>query len=206
MEKGYNKNYYENHKDKWKEYNSKEKVRARRKKYYLLNREILLNYAKSYRESHRNEINQKRRERYKNNPEIEQAVYKKSYEKNKDKWLPKKINYISERKKTDLDFLIKKRLRDKVRFVFVSYIKQKKIRISMLYGINFNKIIEHLKPFPENMSDYHIDHIRPLCSFEFVNPDNSLNIDSIKQAFAPENHQWLLAEENLKKGGKFNGS
>lgn len=27
--------------------------------------------------------------------------------------------------------------------------------------------------------------------------------NQVKQAFAPENHQWLLAEENLKKGGKY---
>ena len=28
------------------------------------------------------------------------------------------------------------------------------------------------------------------------------NKEEIKKAFAPENHQWLLAKENLKKGGK----
>jgi len=62
------------------------------------------------------------------------------------------------------------------------------------YQDNKENIIKHLKPFPVNIKAYHIDHIIPLASFDF-------SIDSeIKKAFAPKNHQWLLAEENLKKG------
>jgi hypothetical protein len=56
---------------------------------------------------------------------------------------------------------------------------------------------------PKSRSKYHIDHIRPLCSFTFVNEDGTENIEQIQEAFRPENHQWLLAEENLKKNGKY---
>jgi hypothetical protein len=58
-------------------------------------------------------------------------------------------------------------------------------------------IIKHLTPFPKDRENYHIDHIKPLCSFDFNDPEQ------IKEAFAPENHQWLTIEENLKKGGRF---
>jgi len=68
---------------------------------------------------------------------------------------------------------------------------------SSKYGIDYGKIIEHLKPFPKNLSKYHIDHIKPLVCFDLTNPIQ------IKEAFAPENHQWLLAIENKKKGGKW---
>lgn len=73
---------------------------------------------------------------------------------------------------------------------------------SKRYGINYQKIIEHLKPFPEDLSKYHIDHIRPLCSFQFINLDGSTNLDEVKKAFSPENHQWLTVQENLRKHAK----
>ena len=68
--------------------------------------------------------------------------------------------------------------------------------------MDYRAIIESLKPFPKNLSEYHIDHIRPLCSFNFIKKDGSTNLEEIKKAFAPENHQWLTAEENIEKGSK----
>lgn len=50
-----------------------------------------------------------------------------------------------------------------------------------------------------------IVHIKPLSSFKFINKDGTTNFKEIKKAFKPENHQWLLAKENLSKnkyGGK----
>ena len=78
-----------------------------------------------------------------------------------------------------------------------------KIKKANEYGINYKAIIEHLKPFPKNRHLYHIDHIRPLCSFNFINKDGTQNLEEIKKAFVPENHQWLLTEENLSKGGNW---
>ena len=72
------------------------------------------------------------------------------------------------------------------------------------YYIDYDGIKKQLTPMPNNISYFHIDHIKPLCSFNFINKDGSYNKKQIEEAFAPENHQWLLAEENLKKGGKLN--
>lgn len=44
---------------------------------------------------------------------------------------------------------------------------------------------------------WHIDHIRPLCSFDL------LNDDELKEAANFKNLQPLWAEDNLKKGGKW---
>ena len=90
-------------------------------------------------------------------------------------------------------------------FMFRKYIKEKKVMSSRKYGINYQLIIEHLKPFPEDISKYHIDHIRPLCSFQFVKEDGLTNLEEVKKAFAPENLQWLTAKENISKGGKWDG-
>jgi hypothetical protein len=88
------------------------------------------------------------------------------------------------------------RLRTRLRIALNDYTKTGKIMSSNKYGIDYKKIIEHLKPFPEDLSKYHIDHIIPLVSFDLTNQEE------IKKAFAPENHQWLLVFDNLSKGNK----
>lgn len=102
------------------------------------------------------------------------------------------------RRKTDPVFAIKKRLRGRLINALKSYSKNSKGKSSDEYGINYREIIEHLKPFPENRGLYHIDHIKPLCAFDLN------NLEEVKKAFAPENHQWLLASENMSKGGRYN--
>jgi len=92
--------------------------------------------------------------------------------------------YRKERYKNDNNYRIKTKLR--ARF---GNIKNKSIK--------YNDIIDHLKPFPENIDEYHIDHIFPLSAFDFNDPIH------IKAAFAPENHQWLKAKDNMSKSDKF---
>jgi len=87
-------------------------------------------------------------------------------------------------------------LRNALGSALKKYTQLGKIMSSKQYGIDYKAIIEHLKPFPEDLSKYHVDHIKPLCSFNLTNPEE------VKRAFAPENHQWLLAEENLKKASQ----
>jgi len=101
-----------------------------------------------------------------------------------------------ERMKNDKNFAIQHRLRRLLHRALVEYGEGKKWKSSK-YGINYQAIIEHLRPFPEKLSEYHIDHIKPLCSFDLTKPEQ------IKKAFAPSNHQWLTIQENLKKGSRF---
>lgn len=57
--------------------------------------------------------------------------------------------------------------------------------------------VVNLGPRPGSGQEWHIDHIRPLASFDL---DDS---EQVRQAFAPENHQWLPAKDNLSKGAKY---
>ena len=70
---------------------------------------------------------------------------------------------------------------------------------SRKYGINYKAIIEHLKPFPKDIENYEVDHVVPLSWFDFN------NLEEIKWAWAPENHQWLTIEENRNKSDRFMG-
>lgn len=49
----------------------------------------------------------------------------------------------------------------------------------------------------ENRGEWHIDHIRPLCSFEFETPD----CPQFREAWALTNLRPLWAKENLEKSG-----
>ena len=106
--------------------------------------------------------------------------------------------YNKNKRKHNKIFHITLLLRQRLYIALKNYSIIGKIRKADEYGINYNKIIDALKPFPENMEEYNIDHIFPLSAFDFNNPEE------IKLAFAPENHQWLKKEDNFKKNAKYN--
>ena len=156
---------------------------------------------------------QKRRIEYQQTPEYKAEAKMRMKEYSKKYWKrsdikEKEKNRFKKKYKTDKTFNAIFKLRAGLRQTFRRYIKTKKIQGFQLYGVNFQAIIEHLKPFPEDYlkkpGKWHIDHIRPLASFNFVNPDGSQNLEEIRKAHVPENFQWLTAEENLSKGSKFN--
>ena len=107
------------------------------------------------------------------------------------------------RLKSDPNYRIKMLIRGRVIQALTTYTKPWKIKSSIEYGIDYQEIINYLKPFPDDITLYHIDHIRPLCSFNFINLNGSTNQQEIKKAFAPENHQWLKAKDNLIKNSKW---
>lgn len=105
--------------------------------------------------------------------------------------------YNSWRITNDENFAILVRLRSRLRDAFKSYSKTGKVRKADEYGVNYKAIIDMLGPCPGKLENYHIDHIKPLSLFNFE------DVSQIRQAFAPENHQWLTKKENLKKSNKY---
>jgi hypothetical protein len=118
--------------------------------------------------------------------------------RNKDGTVLCKACYKKNRKKTDHKFDLICKLRNRTNDALKTYSKTGKIMSSKKYGIDYIGIIKHLGPCPGKRKEYHIDHIFPLVAFDFN------NLKHIKAAFAPENHQWLKAEDNLKKNDKYN--
>ena len=100
------------------------------------------------------------------------------------------------RLQTDKEYAIADRLRRSLNHAMTKYSETGKIMSSKRYGINWGEIIEHLKPFPENLKDFEIDHIIPLCFFNLTDPQQ------VKKAFSPENLQWLTISENRRKSGR----
>ncbi len=230
--KVYGKNWRKKNKERVKEskkrYNKENKVKIRekakksylenperfkkyREKFYLKNKKKYQGWGRKYREGNKDKINEMAKKYYQNNKEKIGKRTKEWCEENKEKvkdtrknWRENNRNvfnekgkkYIKERREKDFNFRTRVYLRARVWTALNKYTKTGKIKSACEYGIDYGAIIKHLKPFPENISEYHIDHIKPLCSFNLENPKE------IKIAFAPENHQWLTAQENLSKGGK----
>ena len=173
-ESEYDKQYYQKNKEtrnaKAREYNkqNKEKIKEYAKVYGLKNKDRIKKQAKIYRDNHK----EKCYDREKN------TIYRKKYLKENP------YARIPGRLRTLLGHALRK------------YTNAGKYKSSKKYGVDYKKIIEHLKPFPEDISKYHIDHIKPLCSFDLTKQEE------VEKAFAPENHQWLLAHDNLVKSGK----
>ncbi len=149
------------------------------KRYYKDNKEKIKQRSKKYLQS---PLGKEKRKQYKQN--------------NKEKINKTQKLYLRKKRKTDSIFAIRERLRGRLKSALRVYSKNGKVKTSDEYGINYKAIINHLRPFPRDKHLYHVDHKKPLSSFNFNDPEQ------IKLAFAPENHQWLLIKENLSKGTK----
>lgn len=152
-----------------------------RKKYYQQNKERIKEYFQ------RPEVKKKQKEYYK---EHQKKYYQKLEVKERLR------EYQKNKRKINKSFYIACLLRNALKQSFKSYSTTVKQYSSKKYGIDWTAIIEHLKPFPKDIENYHVDHIIPLSRFDFNNAKH------IKIAFAPENHQWLIKEENLWKHNK----
>lgn len=172
--KEYSKRYW---KESHKRYPEKNKIEQRI--YYKKNREqVKKDNQKHY---------YKNRERYK-------GYSKNNYEKNKEERAKYNLDYVKRRYKEDLAFKMRRRLGSSLGSVIRYYIKTDKVSNPMPeFGINWKGIIKVLTPIPQPRRDYHVDHIIPLYKFDLS------DINEIHIAFAPENHRWLKAKDNLKR-------
>jgi len=182
---------------RWKENNPNY-----RNNYYKNNRERELKLGCKWYQNNKirktklqKEWNDKNKERVSNNI--------KRYQKTK-KYLHYQRRYKKTKLKGDVRFRIKTYLRNSLYHALKTYSKEGKIWASSKYGINYKAIIEHLKPFPEDLSNYEIHHVKPLHTFNFINPDGSQNFLAIKEAFSPENHKWVTIEEHKEIHRKLN--
>ncbi len=179
----------------WTKEKQKEYMKGYQRKYRQENKEQIREYNKKYYEKNKKKVS-KRNKKWKEKNKDKIREHGKKYRQGLD--FKKERNFrLKNKYNKDKNFNIKGRLRCLFRSALRYYTKTGKIVSASKYGVDYKIIMEYLKPFPKDISKYHVDHIKPLCSFDLTDPKE------IKIAFAPENHQWLLIEENLSKGGKY---
>jgi hypothetical protein len=138
-----------------------------------------------------------RQARYRRNKDKENALTKEHWKNNKELYkLRKKI-----RMRDDPDFAFRMALSGHNKRLYLDGIKRE--TFDEILGCTINEAIEHFeqKFQPgmswENHGQWHIDHIRPLASFDLTDPEQR------KQAGHYSNLQPLWAKENLSKGCRY---
>ena len=100
-------------------------------------------------------------------------------------------------------FRLSQLLRGRVRGILRKKKAKKTNSTLILLGCTIKELISHFdKKFKKgmnwsNMNKWHIDHIKPISSFDLSNPEEQ------KKCFHFSNLQPLWAKENLKKGSKY---
>jgi len=203
----YGRKYRKNNPEKIKEYykKNKDKLKEKRKKYCENNPEKIKEHKKKYYQKHKEEIKAKARVYYQEHKERALKQKKEYFQGNKgeikkyrEKYKERRNTNIKHRRRIDLEFVIKDRIKNSFRYSLTYYTKTGKIMTSKKYGVDYKAIIEHLKPLPKDLSNYEIHHIKPLCSFKFINSDGTTNLKEVKKAWCPKNLILLTKKQHRK--------
>jgi len=140
------------------------------------------------------------------NPEIYREAAKKYRINNPEKW--KKTMRKSDSKRYST---IYGKITSRVRANLVKHLKLRRMtkggKTFTLLGYTGKELAEHLESqFKDgmswdNMGEWHIDHIRPVSSFNFTTTD----CEDFKKCWALDNLQPLWAADNMSKGNKWDG-
>jgi hypothetical protein len=167
--KNENKKNYINHKDTWDERTKQYNKTDSSKKY--------------------------RREWAKNKYDTNEE-YKQTCIKNAVKYERNMLN-------TNIEYKIKHVLRSRIRDALKKHLANKYRNTNDLTSCTMEELKLHLEAkFTEGMTwenhgDWHIDHIKPCCSFDLKEEEEQ------KKCFHYTNLQPLWAKDNLSKGGKY---
>lgn len=127
---------------------------------------------------------------------------KNYYQENKQEYIKKCTAYQLKRCKQDPSFKIEKNLRCRLYHAFKKQKTDKYCRTKQLTGCELPFLKEYLEAkftqgmLWENYGDWHIDHIKPCCSFNLKEEEEQ------KKCFHYTNLQPLWAKDNLSKGSK----
>ena len=121
------------------------------------------------------------------------------YTNNKDKIIEQHNDYERRKRKIDQKYKLIKNTRSRIFNALKGDSKSKSTK--EILGIDvetYKKWIEFQMTEGMNWNNIHIDHVKPISSFDFSNDDELL------EAFNWRNTQPLFKRDNLSKGNKFN--
>ena len=181
-----------------------EHTKKRIRKYKEDNKEQIKHKNKQYRDSDRGQSLSKK---YRQEHREELLEYHKEYRKNNLEYFRCKAReYHSRRMKTDSNYRIELRIRNRIRQALKN---NSKTSSSMnLLGCTIQEFKNHLQQTAINngyvdfdietysSDNYHIDHIIPCASFDLSDPEQQ------KECFHYTNQQILTSTINLSKGCK----
>jgi hypothetical protein len=130
------------------------------------------------------------------------VVYNNEYAKNNRTSINQKRS-SNNKKKRKTNPIFNLQSRERVRIWEALRGKRKTARSTNLLGCSYEFLKEYIESLFidgmswENISEWHVDHIRPLASFDLN------DIEQQKIAFNYKNLQPLWAKDNMEKGAKY---
>lgn len=158
-------------------------------------------YFKEYYRKNAERCKKAQRDRYAANPAASKKRWRNWVDNNREVFRVKCREYKKQRRKTDKQFALRLAVRERIK----RYMKQHRAQgsVTSALGCSWSELMRHLesKFQPgmswENRADWHIDHIRPLSSFDLTDPAQ------FAQAAHYTNLQPLWALDNLRKSNKW---
>ena len=173
-----------------------EKLREYDRERYAADPEKKKKSTKAYYNANKEKCNETKNNWVKANPEARRAIVSR-YEGNNP---GRKSRYEKDRKAIDPIYAMIKRLRVRLNHAIRAINGKKADKTLELIGCSPRELYEHLEALfqPgmswENRNLWHVDHKRPVSSFDLSSPDQQ------RECFHWSNLQPLWAEDNLKKG------
>jgi hypothetical protein len=188
----------------------KELYKTSDKKYKLLHPEKVKEHQRNWKQKNREHIRQYQQKHRKNNPEMYKQYDKTKLEKHGEVIKKKRKESNQLRMKTDSQYHLAKVCRNRVRAAVLNQKTTKSAKTLELLGCTLEQLKIYLesKFYPNKITGemmtwdnhskfgWHIDHIKPVDSFDLTNPDQQ------KVCFNWSNLQPLWWDENLSKGSK----
>ena len=175
-----------------------------KKEDYQKNKTYILERNRKYRNKHRDEINKKLNKYYYANHEKMLASALRSRNKRRKERSEAQYVYKKKRLKYDPIFKMKETIRSRIYLCLKrNKIIKSQTLINLLGTNNMDLVWSHLKKqfkrgmTQKNHGKWHIDHIRPISSFNLHDPLQQ------RQCFHYKNMQPLWATDNLKKGNNY---
>ena len=141
---------------------------------------------------------------YKENPEKISAHKKKYRKENREEILTQRKKYLKRRRKEDPIFRLLANMRCGMSLCLSG--KQKNSHTFDYIGLTTKELMDYFEgQFTEGMTrenygEWHVDHIRPLASFDFTGPDKE---EQLHVAWSYTNLQPLWASDNISKGARY---
>jgi hypothetical protein len=161
---------------------------------------------KRYREKNKQKLSQYYKEWVKENKEHLKEYYKQWNKDNREHVNEYKRNYERERRASDPKYRLAARTRTAV-YTCLKEANVSKYRYTFeTLGYTLEELMKHLESqFVDGMTwdnygEWHVDHIRPMSSFEFESVDDP----EFKLCWSLSNLQPLWGADNLSKGTTFN--
>ena len=193
-------------KDKQWSLDNKEHRKQYYKQWRLDNKEYYKQYFKQYNLDNKEYYKQYSKQYYLDNKEHRKQYHKQWYLDNKERRKEYNLKYRKQRKKKDPNFKMSlqcrqfihrclKSTKTKHTFDILGYTPEMlKQRLEMNFKSDMN--------WDNHGTLWHIDHVKPLCKFNFVLPDGTPDYEQIRLANSLANLKPLYIQENLSKGGR----